>query len=287
MRTGNGKYAGKKHAPRATGQARAIHPHQDERIQKLGQALAQCGIPAALSEIVAEGYVSRLRRWVYEQMDDCVGTRDDLELMLGWNGPPRHLAIALEKFHYIKEVNGVLVAVDAVNEAPQYVAQRWRRWHKKGWVKAMERANNPNVVNNKIDEQLEAQHEDREREAAVEVDHTLFGPVEQITEGKTHGAGIPGHRELVAYWHERYPSTPEGLAYPWRKRDFKIVGDILAAVGDIHRCKDIFDRYLKCRQPFFAGHDLSKLLGQLPQFTGAGVRGAEFASQATTESAIL
>src|SRR5438128_2549870 len=115
---------------RRNSQVRVVSPERDSRMGIVRDAIARSGLPEPLpayAETLAEGYIARLRRRVYEALNDVIGTGDDLEALCGWRGAPRTLAVAMQRAGYVKDICGVLVMVDAVNEAPEYLKKRWMR----------------------------------------------------------------------------------------------------------------------------------------------------------------
>lgn len=304
---------------RNNNQVRVVAPEQDARLRLLAEACIRFGLPDSLADILAEGYVARLRRRVYQSLNDEIGSGDDVEALCGWGGPPRVLAKALQRGQYVREINGVYVMTDAVNEAPEYLKKRWKRCDKAGYVAAVKRSARPNVVHQyspydggdgpELLIQPEEDHMQRgQGEGSTEAcpQETLFG-YEPEQQGEVHVASDTGghkqigHRQIVQYWHQRYIERENPSGYPWRKSDFKYIQWILQAIGDIHRVKRILDAYLANRSAFYRGHELRKLYNNLAEFarpgnrahahahagTDAAGRSSDLGSQASTEAGRL
>lgn len=278
-------------------QVRVVAPEQDARLRLIAEACVRSGLPEPLADILAEGYVARLRRRVYQALNDEIGSGDDVEELCGWTGPPRVLAVALARANYLRDIHGVYVMTDAVNEAPEYLKKRWKRCDRAGYVAAVKRSARPNVVHQQRanavwDEQgwiANLEEDDMQQEQ-----ETLFG-VEPEKQGEVHVASTQsGHKQIVEYWHKRYIEKDNPAGYPWRKSDFKYIEWILIALGDIHAVKRTLDAYLANRSAFYRGHELRKLYHNLAEFTRAGGTGADAAgrspalgSQASTEAGRL
>src|SRR5512133_3666511 len=97
---------------RHNNQVRVVAPEQDARLRLIAETCIRSGLPESLADILAEGYVTRLRRRVYQAMKDEIGSGDDLEVLCGWNGPPRVLAVAMAKANYVRDIHGVYVMTD-------------------------------------------------------------------------------------------------------------------------------------------------------------------------------
>ena len=277
---------------RHNNQVRVVAPEQDARLRQIAEACIRSGLPDGLADILAEGYVARLRRRVYQAMNDEIGSGDDVEALCGWQGPPRVLAKALERALYVRDINGVYVMTDAVNEAPEYLKKRWKRCDRAGYVAAVKRSARPNVVHQRGDAGDGQEFVVPPEEDDMQRQDTLFG-FEPEKQGEMHVASEQsGHKQIVEYWHQRYieKETPSG--YPWRKSDFKYVEWIIGAIGDIHRVKRILDAYLANRSAFYRGHELRKLYNNLAEFSGgtgadAAGRASALGSQASTEAGRL
>ena len=67
---------------RRSNQVRVVDPEQDRRLHQIGETLIRDGYAAATADILAEGFVGRLRRRVYAALDDVIGSGDDLEALI-------------------------------------------------------------------------------------------------------------------------------------------------------------------------------------------------------------
>jgi hypothetical protein len=283
---------------RRPNQIRVVEPENDRRLAVVAEALVNAGYPAAIAPVLAEGFVARLRRRVYAALDDVVGSGDDLEALAGWQGPPRSLSAAMVRAKYVRPLDGVLVMVDAVNEAPEYLKKRWQRQNRKGYDAAVRRCAEPNVAHQRVgvpgddDDYDYAAEERRERELWDMPDQTsLFGP--EPSEPGAKYANQSEHQAVVHYWTEHYPAQHGGVKYPWRKRDFRHVAEFIAAVPDAQRRRWIIDAYLRCPKPFFRGHEWRKLIDGLAEFAAlagqpaGGVGPARAGSQARTDAVVV
>jgi hypothetical protein len=275
---------------RHNNQVRVVAPESDGRLKRIAEALIRSGLPDALSAVLAEGFVALLRRRVWTALDDVVGGADDVEALLGWQGPPRDLAYALQREGYVRDINGVLVAVDAVTEAPEYIKARWRRGNLAGYEAARGRATDPNIIHQREEAPTGTDREDTTHPG------TLFGvaadqPGESADVRKPKKSTTPGFDEFKRYWHARY-TEETGNRYPWQPADFKHVERIVKAVRDARAAANVADAYFRCREPFYAGHSLGKLVSALPRFVEAAGTDSDrghspLASQARTDAARL
>ena len=258
---------------RRSNQVRVLDPEQDRRLHLVAEAIASAGIPAATADILAEGFVARLRRRVYAALDDVIGDGDDLEALAGWQGPSRSLAEPLMRAGYVRDIGGILVMVDAVNEAPEYVKKRWIRQKPAEYRRAVGRCGQPNVASEKAgytdgeDDPWDYEAE-MNKESDMQDQGWLFG-VEPDTPGEKHVA-TPGFREFCDYWHKRYQEV-EGVRYPWGGRDNREVKQLLDRLQhDTSRAKLAAERFLACREARYAGHELRWLNIELPRWSSGG-----------------
>jgi hypothetical protein len=267
---------------RHNNQDRVVAPEADARLRQIAEACARSGLPEAFCDILAEGYVFRLRRRAWAQLDDRVGTGDDVEALCGWKGPPRALAKALERAGYVQDQKGVLIAVDAIAEAPEYIKARWRRRDKASYDAAAERAAQqvPNVVHPRWPQPEE------DTEDAMPPD-TLFGPVPDVPGDNANGQSI--HAKFSRRWAERYRAV-EGRSYTWgRKSDERFIKWITDTLESWTECERVIDAYLADRRPFFARHELRKLYANLADFRQRAKprAGASSGSQADTATVTI
>lgn len=262
---------------RPRNQLRQTAPERDTRLATISAACARAGVPDALCDVYAEGLVARLRRRVFEALSDVIGTGDDLEALAGWKGPPRLLAKAFELAGYCRDFGGVLVMVDAIPEAPEYVKKRWLRANRATYAEAVCRADKPNIV-----------HADRpspsqgpESTPQVEDDimattESLFGELPEKhgegANGQEEEAKQPGYRQVADFWHAAY-KRQYGREYPWRPQCRRMLKLTLDAIGEVEGAKRILATYLADRRGFYAGHELRKLYANLAEFTAK--RGAQ------------
>jgi hypothetical protein len=250
---------------RRTNQIRVVDPEQDRRLRMVADALLRSGVPDTYALILAEGHVARLRRRVYSALDDVIGSGDDLEALAGWQGPPRSLSAAMQRAGYVREVNGVLIMVDAVAEAPEYVKKRWQRQRRASYDAAVKRAAAPNIVHQRYGVPGDDDDYDYEGEMSKETawqQQGLFGPDPQ---GAEQHATTPGHREVRDYWLQRYAAV-FGRDYVFGGRDAKAIATIIAAITDVHRVQRIIDAYFTERREFFAGHPTWKLAADINRY---------------------
>jgi hypothetical protein len=264
-------------------QIRVVDPDGDNRIKAIAQAVATAGYPESLAATLAEGFIARLRRRVYAALDDLIGDGDDVEALCGWKGPPRYLSAALLQAGYIRDIHGVYVMGDAVNEAPEYVKKRWQRANRPGYEEAVKRCGKPNVANQRMTVPGDEDDYDYEGEMKKEADMhntqgSLFG-IEPDQPGEKHVA-ITGFTQFKEAYHAAYLAA-YGHAYPWRPRDFKEIERIVAALADANAYPRLIAAFLACRDKFYAGHELRKLYTDLAKFVAsAGKVGSSAGSNA-------
>jgi hypothetical protein len=254
----------------ARNQVRVIDPEQDRRLRLVSETLARDGMPAALTDILAEGFVARLRRRVYAALDDVLGSGDDVEALAGWQGPPRSLVAALQRASYVREINGVFVMVDAVNEAPEYAKKRWQRQKPETYKRAVARCAKPNVANAKAgtvddaDDDWDFEAELQQEDDMQKEQPGLFGDA-AVQPGEKH-VGTPGFDEAKKCWHEAYLAVNK-VSYPWNDRRWtRELVALLELAGDVHRLKRVFAVYLADRTPRYVGHQLGWLKHDFARF---------------------
>jgi hypothetical protein len=284
---------------RRPNQVRVVEPENDRRLEVVSQALSNAGYDPILAPVLAEGFIARLRRRVYAALDDVVGTGDDLEVLAGWQAAPMSLASALLKAKYVREYDGVLCMVDAVNEAPEYIKKRWQRQNRKGYDAAVRRCGEPNVAHQRTgvpgdDDDYDYVGELRREQEIWDMPEqsSLFG-AEPAEAGEKY-ATKSEHQAVVHYWTERYPRFHAGVKYPWRPRDFRHVAGFIDAVPDAKRREWVIDAYLACPKPYFRGHEWRKLIDNLAEFASLAGKPAVGAtgptgtgSQARTDAVVI
>lgn len=259
---------------RHNNQDRVVAPQMDTRLAHVKAACVRCGFPPNLCDIIAEGYVFRLRRIAWSNLDDVIGNGDDVERAVGWQGPPRVLAKALENAGYLVDAKGIYLAVEAISEAPEYIKARWRRHSKAAYDAAAARAVSPNVLHPRPVE-LEPEHTEWEEEHMPP--DTLFGPMPDAP--KESGNAAPPtpqspHAKFSKYFDDAYRRV-YGRGYLWgRKSDEAFIKWIIGAADSITECFAIIDAFLAERSPFYQGHALRKLYADLDRFrAGKSQRG--------------
>jgi hypothetical protein len=255
--------------PRPRNQDRVVDPDRDERLRAISECVARSGYPAELSDILAEGFVARLRRRVYAALSDVIGTGDDLEALAGWKGSPRSLAAAMRRAGYVRDIQGVCVMVDAINEAPEYLKKRWQRSNRQSYDAAVKRGGQPNIVNRPYGVPGDDDDYDYDAEALREDDMQnqkgLFGDDNPTAEREKHVARNPGFSEASAAWAQLYEQA-EGRKYTWRGRCNRHVADILKLAGSVADFERIAAAYLADRSNFYAGHELRILARDFIRF---------------------
>lgn len=254
---------------RHNNQDRVVAPELDTRLQSIAQACVRSGFPPNLCDTLAEGYVFRLRRRCWSNLTDSVGTGDDVERMVGWQGPPRVLSHALENAGYLRDVKGVYLAVDCVAEAPEYIKARWRRHNKAAYDDAAARATAPNVLHPRPVERDQMQSE--WEEDAMPQD-TLFGMIPDVPEEK--GRALTPHAKFSKYFDDAYRKVyPRG--YLWgRKADERRIKQLLEILDSLTECYAVIDAFFADRCAFNDGHPLWKLCSGIDKYRAAKPRGA-------------
>jgi hypothetical protein len=254
-------------------------PGRDERLRKVAAAVALAGVEPELIYVVAEGVIARLRRRVFERLDDRMGDTADLIALSGWTKPPDGLIAALEAGEYIDEEAGAWFMIDAVNEAPEYVRKRWRRYSRPSYDAAMKRADNHNVL-------FPVWEQDDQPETAMPYVKPPAKP--RRTSGEKHGSA--DYNAFRTHWEALYRERVNPAGYVWNfGADGRIIHELLNAVG-LDGLKGAAKRFVESRDPWYAGHELWKLRRHINRFTGGQpaqrTRGAEYASTVPTESLI-
>jgi hypothetical protein len=186
-----------------------------------------CRLPRyARRHTLAEGFIARLRRRVWASLDDLIGDGDDVEALCGWKGPPRYLSARVGlQAGYIRDIHGVYVMGDAVNEAPEYVKKRWQRANRPGYEEAVKRCGKPNVANQRMTVPGDEDDYDYEGEMKKEADMhntqgSLFG-IEPDQPGEKHVAitGFTQFKEAYPRRLSRRLRTRLPMATPRLQRD--------------------------------------------------------------------
>lgn len=228
-------------------------------------------MPDHLADILAEGFIARLRRRVWEQLNDVIGSGDDVESLCSWKGPTRSLSAAMSKAEYIREIQGVYVCCDAVTEAPEYIKQRWRRSNLAGYNAARSRAEGPALFN-------EPKPSAKQHEGDVT---TEAGGSANAGDGESHAAEEPknpGFVRVKEFWHKLYLART-GNKYPWRGHDFKCLAKLIELAKDIHALEPVMRAYIKCNEPFYAGWELRWLFRDYARFSAGRKHGRPAASK--------
>jgi hypothetical protein len=86
-----------------------------------------------------------------------------------------------------------------------------------------------------------------------------------LVDGKPEGVRVELAFKDHAYatWAKRYG----GQVPPWIKKDWKQLADAKKAIGDDDLARRTWDAYLRCAEPFFAGHPVGKFLADLARWT--------------------
>jgi hypothetical protein len=266
-------------------------PRPKGLVDDVAIAVADCGFSSQLAELIALGIVAKLHQRVWDRLDACLGTGDDVETLAGWKGKRGVLVSSLVAAGFLEWENGVLVAVRALQLAPEGVRKSWRRRAVASYqglvarTPASQRLPTNLVAEEKVVDVLGFEGS----LDVVELD--LFGNPAKEPEprkGKrnardtTAGDGQPGHRAFVEWWDRRF-TEEHGIKYPWQKRDFDHITRLLTLAGGYDQLCEWAERYFTCKENYFTGHPLAKLIGDVTRFavsTGGAKR--EHGSQAGT-----
>lgn len=259
----------------ASNQERSVAPVADGRLKRVAEACKSAGLPPSLCLTLALGYIASLRLWVWHKLTDVIGSADELEAMVGWSGPPRHLAKALEIGKYVGDFNGVYCATDAVTECPEYVRRRWIRANKESYQKARERATAPGIA-----ESLQ----DDETVATPQGNGWLFEGAEDV-------ATKPGHDRIVKYWFKRFKELINPSGYVSFPADFKLVKDLLDATNSVSRIERAIDAFLTSKDPICSGYSFRTFYRFFHKFDrpdqAGGASGAKLGSAARIDAGRL
>lgn len=237
---------------------------QDKHLAQLTAALLAHGVSEKIASQIAAGTVLTLRQWCWANLTDVVGAAEDVDELAQSVLPPLVLADALHQLGFLGLEHGRYFLPSAWTDRPVYIERRWQRKNPDSFAEARRRS--------KLVEKILLPAPEME----VHFPKDLFGDAipeamaPQTTPESTQRRhdGTPGHRELVAYWCERWTATDgAGGKYPFKRgRDGQHIKDLIKATDDIDAAKRIIDAYLANRERFFTGHKLGKLIGDLPRF---------------------
>lgn len=264
--------------PEMRSHSRAVDPATDPRLLELVDALPPLGIPTQYAPALAAGYLSRLCRVVWANIDDTVGTADDVDRVTGFTGPPRTLAPALARIGYLRDIGGVYICPEAMAMAPEFVRARWKRWLPSAYRAAMKRAaaSVPRLRHLSPGDAarlraVEPGNDVRPAEPAP-ASTGLFDLIAPATVAATARASLEesdvGHSKLVKRWCELWSHRYQ-RNYPFQARDAKHISDLLKLCGG-------YDSALKAINAYLApgtgtrwkGHPLGRLVSSLPEFVG-------------------
>lgn len=255
-----------------------------ERLASLAQELESGGIQVNLCPVLAEGIVATIHRWCWRHYTDLLGTAEEVDAICPLPLPPCTLAHMLQRAEFAGLVKGRYFAPHAVTEVSENVRRRWQRKDKEGFRLARARAEAPDALTAEPDSPpTVAEPETLAIEPNVVAGQTdLFGnplePEKKKRRKPAHDKTTPGHKEVVAYWCEQWSAREgRGAAYPFRAQDAKFIKDLLTSSPSVDTAKRILDAYLGCREPFFAGKALKKLISDLPRFIAAANGGTSAA----------
>jgi hypothetical protein len=95
-------------------------------------------------------------------------------------------------------------------------------------------------------------------------------PVDQVKRRKVNVSqhrGVTGHKELTQYWCGQWKQTEgRGREYPYSAQDGALIKHLIERTDSIDHAKAVIDAYLKCRDKFYRGKALRRLIGDLPRF---------------------
>jgi len=249
---------------------------KDEAIDRLATSLQRYGINPDWCRAVANGFVLILREWCWRNLTDLLGSALDVDRILESPLPPETLAKVLWKAGLISTSKGVFYMPSAYTERPVYVDKRWRRaeGEARSYRESKGRAEKT---------ALEGAVPVVETEPPPAITVDLFGkPFEDDQKGQKDAGtrALPGYQEIVDYWFERWCIIEgNGASYPFCATDGRFIRFLIKATRDADEARSVIDAYLNCRDRWYAGKPLKKLIGDLPRFIaaahagGSGTRG--------------
>jgi hypothetical protein len=279
-------------------------PDTDPRLRKLVLSLMNTNLPPEYIPVLAIGYVMRLVKRVWAQLDDTLGSSDEVEKLAGWSGTPGFLTRSMLDAGYLMDFGGVFVCVEARSLCPEWMKRRWDKLMPGTAASATRRllARQSAESSQRVTEEIQARRSPvtgKLNSTAVDAaDLTrpqpgLFGTLlpnqvafasrreDSRDEQPSTENTIAGHRQLVDYWCEQWHKH-YGDEYPFGHADARHIKNLLQRCRGMQRAQYCVRRYFETREPFFRGHPLSKLVSQLPRFSHANPAGSPAPSAATT-----
>lgn len=240
-------------------------------MQLLADYLVDIGVSRDYAVSTAYGLMDRIRRHCWKECTDEINDVEQLRSITKFSASDKLILILCE-LKLLGKANGRYYVPTAAREAPEYLRKKWRSVTPGGYAKAISRSkgllNKPKRKTPKIERQTEVADEKEKVTTRSQSPHT----------------------NVVKYWCERWEQRYR-LKYPFTARDAKHIQQILQSAGTPGRAQRIIDRYLSCREQWYAGkgHKLGLLVSDLPKFSSEanGGNGKEIEYKGHGDSLII
>lgn len=243
----------------------------EHRVVQFANGLCRYSMSDKVALNYAYGCIFQIMRHGWINCDDIIGDGGEVDKILDSPLPPNVISRLMHHARLLGKTKGCYYCSYIFSDCPSNIKTDWRRKSRETYDAAKKRAN------------VYAKHNAVKTEAEQEKVFTdLFGEpidadIDPVTGkpypiGESGGSsykGIPGHKDLVAYFCEEWGSLHK-QKYPFAGgRDGKIIKSILQGTRDLPHAKQVIDAYLNCKDRFYLGHPLKKLLSDLPRFIAA------------------
>lgn len=246
------------------------------KLAQLAKALERYGTPPNISESVAAGVTFSLVQWCWANVTDIVGDSIAVETITGTGDayPPGVLARLMVKYKILVLAKNRYVMPMAYTDRPTRIDRAWRRRgrsYRAAKQRAVEARSAPLFITDE-GSMLEALDTAEDAEEMDELGRR--NPKKKRKRKESHGAGTPGHAELVKYWCDQWAERESyGVKYPFCPTDAAHIKRLIERTDCIEQAKAVIDAYLSCRDKFFTGKDLKRLIYALPRFVSAAAGG--------------
>lgn len=246
----------------------AKRPTKHPAVQ-LAEALVKYGIDEGVSALYARGIIATLKDWCWTNLTDVVGNATDVDAAAGSPTlPVAALANVMVRCKLLGVSKGEYYMPSAYTERPFTTDKQWRRKERVSWEAAKERAKAFKFV--KIPPKVQA----------VDAGSTdLFGdplPVEPEPKPapepkkkpKPKQSGVPGYKEIVAYWCEQWTKHAGNAVakYPFGSIDGRNIKNLLAKTESIEHAKAVIDAYMLNGDRFYGGKGTKQFIGNLSRW---------------------
>ncbi len=234
----------------------------EKKLAQLAASLERYGIDSKFSGTMAAGILFKLMNWCWANLTDIVGDSQTMDSIIEAPLPAGVVSRLLYKYGIVAVDKGRYYLPSAYVDRPTRIDRKWRRQSPRSYANAKERAENPPRAR-----LFNFEEEEYKVEIKTEPAHEPEpAPPVKKKKGSKHD-GTPGHPELVAYWCKQWAEkVGRGNKYPFCALDGKSIKSLIERTESIEQAKLVIDAYLECRDKFYAGKELKRLVGSLPRF---------------------